>query len=229
MSNKQELLDEAKSRGLKVNHNLSKAELQELLDNDANVDTTSAPENDVDTVETTPAPNDTAKKADEDRTKEEVEFADESNPNQKARTDGATDELDQDGNRRTGGYSYGVAANDTDGTVPEPQNEGADKPAEGEANPLVKVEGDAMAALNQDQNNEEWEVKEQQKLEERLSLPDQGVMARVITSLGQDMSYVKVKFFWNNKPLGIYKSRQFDEAKATEFRDELLKNKVETA
>jgi hypothetical protein len=47
---------------------------------------------------------------DENRTQRQVEFADEQNPNQRGRRDGAQgSDYDQDGNLRTGGKSYGVA------------------------------------------------------------------------------------------------------------------------
>lgn len=47
---------------------------------------------------------------DENRTERQVRFADEQNPNQRGRRDGAQgSDYDQDGNLRTGGKSYGVA------------------------------------------------------------------------------------------------------------------------
>jgi len=170
--------------------------------------TSSVPQNDQDSVETTPAENETAKEADERRTKEEFKFADESNPNQKARNAGAEDEFDQDGNPRTGGYSYGVAPDDTRGTVPEPANRGS-APNEASVN-SVPAE-DRLVNLNGNQNAAEWSDKDQRKLEKELSTPEKGIMARVTTSVGD---YVKVKFFKNNKPMGTYTSRKFDKQNA---------------
>lgn len=55
-------------------------------------------------------------------------------------------------------------------------------------------------------------------LETNLSDPTNGVVAKVIYATG---NYVKIKFFYNNKPLGVFKSRDFVEAEALAFRDEL--------
>ena len=172
--------------------------------------------------------NPVAEKADASRTEEEVKFADESNPNQKARNTATQgQEFDQDGNPRTGGKSYGTSADDTTGIVHDPQNDGQEKEGGEEAftgrvandpapigsylNPEAGEEGDT--------NNTEWSVEDQQKVEESLSQLDKGVRARVVISAG---NYVKIKFLYNNKPLGSYKSRDFNEADAASFRDKLV-------
>lgn len=182
--------------------------------------TESIPQNNLDEIETTPAPNDTAKEADASRTKEELAFADESNPNQKARDAGAPgEEFDQDGNPRTGGYSYGVAADDTTGTIPEPDNKG-NKPSEPEFNVAAVAAEDASSYLNQDTNNQEWSVKDQQKLEKSLSEPKEGIAARVSTSVGK---YVTVLFYRNNKPMGSFTSRNFSKEAAKKHLNRLKK------
>lgn len=179
--------------------------------------TESIPQNPDEDIETTEPTNPVAEQADEDRTDEEKEFSNESNPNQKARTASTEDaEVDQDGNPRTGGYSYGVAPDDTDGTVPEPANEPEDEDEqEDEATPLVYSE-DAHPRdfLNSDVNAGEWSVEKQQKLEKQLSDPKNGILARVTTSAGD---YVRVKFFRNNKPLATYRSRDFKASEAKDF------------
>lgn len=195
--------------------------------------TQSVPQNGVDEIQTLDLTNDDpiAKKADEDRTDEELAFADESNPNQKARnaaTDGA--EFDQDGNPRTGGYSYGVAADDSDGTVVDEQNKGEapekkDEPFTGRVMNQPYSARDYLnpvAGSENDTNNVEWSQEDQVKLEDSLSDLANGVRARVTTSAGR---YVRVKFFWNNKPLGTYKSRNYSEGDAVEFRNRLLKER----
>lgn len=188
--------------------------------------TTSVPQNGVTEVETTDAPNDIAKEADEARTEDEVKFADESNPNQKARYQGAHgDELDQDGNQRTGGYSYGVAEDDPTGTVPEEYNRGQTQDGQkGEPVESVRYEhAEHRDFLNDPRaNSREWTLDEQRKLEDTLSDESAGVTARVSTSAGD---YVRVKFFHNNKPMGTYTSRKFSQSEATKFLKELRKDR----
>lgn len=258
--NKAELLEQAKSEGLDVNTKTTKAELEALLsdsgdqevtvnenkDGEATNNTTeegdessventeSIPQNGVTEIETLDVTdNPVAKKADEARTEEEVEFADESNPNQKARTAATDDaEYDQDGNLRTGGKSYGVADDDVNGVVFDKQNAGEKKENEGEQfTGRVMNDPDAPnrvlnpeAGSDDDTNAHEWEVEDQQKLEEELSDEKNGIQARVTTSAG---SYVRIKYFYNNKPLGTYKSRDFDKKKAAEFRDSLVEERGE--
>lgn len=185
--------------------------------------TDSVPQNDVAQIETTPAPNEVAKEADASRTPEEIAFADESNPNQKARDAGAPGEVfDQDGNQRTGGYSYGVAADDTEGTVPEPANKGK-KPTDPDFSLAVEERVPASSWMNQDANEGEWTIEDQKKLEDSLSDPSAGIAARVSTSVGK---YVTVLFYRNNKPLGSFTSRDFTEAKAKKHLDDLKKTIV---
>ncbi len=189
--------------------------------------TESIPQNGVTKIEVLEVTdNEVAKKSDAARTKIEIQFADESNPNQKARNEG-DQEYDQDGNLRTGGKSYGVSADDADGTVFDKQNEGEapkknDEPFTGrvmnqpqnEFNYLNPVSGQ-----DSDEQNNEWEVKDQFKLEEELSDPKKGIAARVSTSAG---NYVRVKFFWNNKPLGTYKSRAYSKKDLKDFLKRLM-------
>lgn len=176
-------------------------------------------------IETTPAPNPVAEKADEDRTDEEKEFSNESNPNQKGRSASTEDaEVDQDGNPRTDGYAYGVAPDDVDGTVPEKENEPEDEEdKEDEATPLVFSENEHNRDfLNTETNNEEWDVEKQLKVEKQLSSPKDGILARVTTSTG---NYVRVKFFRNNKPLATYRSRDFKVGEAKKFLSKVRKER----
>jgi hypothetical protein len=253
-TNKAELLEQAKSQGLDVNTKTTVAELREKLGtsdevvtvnenkdgeatnntteegNESSVENTeSIPQNGVTEIETLDVTdNPVAKKADDARTEDEVKFADESNPNQKARTAATNDaDYDQDGNLRTGGKSYGVADDDVQGVVFDKQNEGQAPENTGE-HFTGRVMNDpdapnrvlnAEAGSDEDVNAHEWTVEDQQKLEDQLSDPKNGVQARVTTSTGD---YVRVKFFFNNKPLGTYKSRGFDKKKAVEFRKKLV-------
>ena len=134
---KQELLDQLKEKGIEVHEDMNKRELQSLLkeneseetvvsenhDGEATNGTTkegdesevkntdSIPQNGKTDVETTNPYNPgtaVSIEADDARTEDEFKFADESNPNQKARKEGQR-EYDQDGNLRTGGKSYGVS------------------------------------------------------------------------------------------------------------------------
>lgn len=190
--------------------------------------TESVPQNGVDSVETfQTTDNEVATRADESRTEEEVQFADESNPNQKARnaaTDGA--EVDQDGRPRTGGKSYGVAADDPSaGDAPEANQAGEAKEEEwtvAASEPARPGEFLNPASADESVNNNEWTVEDQQALEEKLSRPDENIKARVITSAG---TYVKVKYYRNNLAFGSYTSRNFDEAKANEHLDKLLERR----
>lgn len=77
--------------------------------------TTSIPQNGQTEIQTfgDPQPEDEA------RTESEVRYADEANPNQKARKY-VPGEVDEDGNTRTGGKSYGVSSNDP--TVTDKEN-----------------------------------------------------------------------------------------------------------
>lgn len=136
MATKQELYEEAKARGLNVTSRTTKAELESLVapnfDGEATNGTVkegddtpltrgeSVPNSGQTDVETVDVNSDeAAKEADEARTEEEFKFADESVPNEKGRFAGqqegdSVDEegrpVDQDGNIRTGGKSYGVSA-----------------------------------------------------------------------------------------------------------------------
>lgn len=153
---------------------------------------------------------------DESRTEEEVRFADESNPNNKARLEGAGDsDFDQDGHARTGGKSYGVAANSQQPTSDDAfeQNAG-EEPENRESkksflNPQAGSEGDT--------NNQEWDRERQRELRESLSDPENGITAGVTTSVG---SYVRVKFFRNNLPFATYTSRDFKEEDARKYLEE---------
>jgi hypothetical protein len=193
--------------------------------------TTSVPQNGVDTVNTLKTTdNEIAKRADESRETQEVEFADQSNPNQKARVAGALgEEYDQDGNLRTGGYSYGVAEDDTKGTVPEEQNKGTAPEDLGPRTDILDNRAEPIgrylnpeANSDADTNAREWSTEDQFDLEKRLSDPDNGVMARVTTSAG---NYVRVKFFRNNKPLTTFRSRNFKEEDAVKARDNALEER----
>lgn len=134
------------------------------------------------------------------------------------------EEVDQDGNVRTSGYSYGVSPDDTEGTVPEEENEGEVKEREGDgfkgspAGAQVYVDGDIK--VNTNDNSKEFSVAKQQKLEKELSDPSRGIQARVITSVA---NYVKIKFYKNNKPFAIYKSRKLNKAEAKEFLNYQIK------
>jgi hypothetical protein len=187
--------------------------------------TDSIPQNEVKDIETTPATNEVAKEADADRTADEIEFSDESNPNQKARNAQSPDQFDQDGNPRTGGYSYGVAPDDTDGTVPEKDNEGV-SPTNREDAAFTSAYTDPVdvaSYINGDTNDQEWDVKKQKDLEKSLSEPKSGIMARVSTSVGK---YVTVLFYHNNKPLGSFTSRNFSKDAAKKHLARLKKTIV---
>lgn len=146
MTKKADLLKEAQARNLDVTDKNTVAEIKDALnkhseevvvnenengeatqnttkegDESPVTNTESIPQNGVTEIETTPAPNPIAEEADARRTEGEIKFADESNPNLKGRA-GNSDDVDQDGNVRTGGKSYGVAANDPESE----KNDGSD-------------------------------------------------------------------------------------------------------
>lgn len=161
----------------------------------------------IDVLEVTDNP--IAKEADASRTEEEVQFADESNPNQKGRSASAPTEYDQDGNLRTDGYSYGVAPDDTRGVTEDAFDENRGEAPEEQDN---KFEGKVVftsdraqtETVNQDDPNVEVSEKEVAKLEDQLSDPENGISVRVLSSTS---GYYRIKFLRNNKPLAIYKSR----------------------
>lgn len=192
------------------------------------------PQNDVTEIEraqdvTEAEADEIGEKADLDRTEEELQYADESNPNQKGRNAAAPGKYDQDGNLRTDGYSYGVAADDTRG-----MDEDATKLNEGEEpekeNPKEKftnkrvfvAERTQTDTTNQEDPNVELSAEEVEKLEEELSRPKDGVSARVVSSTA---SYYRIKFFRNNKPFVTYKARtnKLDKAEVKKFVTEALK------
>jgi predicted DNA binding CopG/RHH family protein len=171
--------------------------------------TESIPQNGVTEIDTTPAPNDIAKEADESRTEAEIKFADESNPNQKARVSAAPDEYDQDGNERGGGKSYGVAAEDLRGQDLEAVqefNKGEKQEPESDPNdePVFLNRGEQVDTINQNDTNDEMTEEDQKKLEDKFSRPKDNITARVSTSVGHN---VRIKFFRRGLPFVIYKSR----------------------
>lgn len=193
--------------------------------------TDSVPQNEVDSIETTPAPNEIAEAADADRTADEIAFANESNPNQKGRTTSAGGaEYDQDGNLRTDGYSYGVAPDDLRGVSEDSfaENVGeepaaADNKFEGKR--IFTAEAPQTDTVNTDDTNVEVSNEEVQKLEDDLSDPSNGIAARVISSTG---SYWRIKFFRDNKPFVTYKARteKLNKREVRAFLNHALKNEV---
>lgn len=193
--------------------------------------TDKVPQNAVDSIETTPAPNDIAKEADENRTKDELAFANESNPNQKGRTTSAGGaEYDQDGNLRTDGYSYGVAPDDTRGVSDESfaENVGeapakADNKFEGKR--IFTADAPQPTTVNTENTNVEVKQVDVQKLEDELSDPSNGISARVISSTG---SYWRIKFFRDNKPFVTYKARtdKLNKREVKAFLNHALKNEA---
>lgn len=172
--------------------------------------------------------NEVATQADEDRTVEEVKFADESNPNQKGRNASAPTEYDQDGNLRTDGYSYGVAPDDTRGIdvdeAFEPNR--GEKPEENDdekfdGKRVFVAKSEQVDTVNTEDTNVEYTPEEVEKLEEELSRPDEGISARVTSSTG---SYFRIKFFLNNKPFVTYKARtnKLDKGEVNAFVDSAL-------
>lgn len=94
------------------------------------------------------------------------------------------------------GYSYGTAPDrGTDPKPEEPDNQLNERSVQ----------------------HDELTVEEQQDIEKQLS--DGDISARVIQSLGD---YVKVKFFKDNKPFAVYKSRSFTVADAQTYLKEQL-------
>lgn len=65
--------------------------------------------------------------------------------------------------------------------------------------------------------DKELSVEDQKSIEDELSDPDNGITARVIQSLD---TYIKIKFFKDNKPYAIYKSRNFSVEDAKNFLKE---------
>lgn len=188
--------------------------------------TESVPQNGVTEITTTPAPNDIAKEADEARTKEEIKFADESNPNQKARVASAPSEFDQDGNERGGGKSYGVAAEDlrnVDLKDIQEFNKGEKQEPEGDPKdePVFQNRGEQVDTINQNDTNNEMSEENQKALEEKLSRPEDNISARVTTSVGHNL---RVKFFRRGLPFVIYKSRakKLDVKEVNAFLDRQL-------
>lgn len=170
------------------------------------------PQNGVDKIETLQVTDDPiALEADANRTKEEIQFADESNPNQKGRNASAPEEYDQDGNLRTDGYSYGVAADDTRSLSEDAVKANAGEAPE-KADPKTKfhnvrvftADSQQVDTVNTEDTNVELTPEEVTKLEDDLSRPDDGVSARVVSSTG---SYYRIKFFRNNKPFITYKAK----------------------
>lgn len=179
--------------------------------------TDSIPQNGVTEIETTEAPNDIAKEADEARTEEQIKFSDESNPNQKARTKGAPSEYDQDGNPRGSGYSYGVAPEDGEAsTEVVEQNSGEKKEVE-ERRDDERTFTASPTVLNNSEPAEEVDV---EKLEDELSNEKEGIKARVVSSTG---NFFKIKFFKNGLPLGTYKAKtkNLDKSEVNEFVEKL--------
>lgn len=251
MANKAELLEQAKSQGLDVNTKTTKADLESMLgtsdsseakssgntadepsvetvvvnsndDGEATSGTTkegdtsevtnkdSIPQND---AENTPEDGDA-----EGRSTEEFEFADESNPNNKARWTGAGgSEYDQDGNLRTGGKSYGVADDRNEGVTEASFEQNAGEAPEG-ADRVSETYFNPQPGSDDDTNHREWTPEDQHKLEQSLSEPDNSITARVTTSVG---NYVRVKFYRNGLPLGTFRSRDFSEAKARKYLNDV--------
>lgn len=157
--------------------------------------------------------------ADDSRTEEEVKFADEANPNNKARVEGAGgSDYDQDGNLRTGGKSYGIAANgDTLSDVFSANNAG-EAPERVDGSVPMGQYLNPVAGSDGDTNNHEWTRDSQKDLAEELSEPENGIRAVVSTSMGD---YVRVKFLRNGLAFGTYKSRDFTVEKAKQYLADL--------
>lgn len=182
---------------------------------------------DIEVLEVTDNP--IAKAADEDRTEEEVQFADESNPNQKGRNASAPTEYDQDGNLRTDGYSYGVAPDDTRGidtetAFEENKGEAPEKVTaknKFDGSPVFVADRAQTETVNQDDPNVEVSEKDVLKLEDELSDTKNNVRARVTSSTS---GFWKIKFFRNNKPFVTYKSRgaKLDKAEVKAFVKDAL-------
>lgn len=134
-----------------------------------------------------------------------------------------TDGVDE-GYREAAGYSYGVAPDDDENVVEDEESDDNDVdtsvPGYKDTERDAKVYNAPVSPKDyvNDQTNNDNELDEagQTELAESLSRPEYGVTARVIVSTG---NYVKIKFFRNNKPFAIYKSRLFDEGDAQAYID----------
>lgn len=183
--------------------------------------TESVPQNGVTEIETlnaieANADSSIAEEADAARTKKNIQFADESNPNQKGRNTVAPGEYDQDGNLRTDGKSYGVSDDSHVEVSEETLEINAGEKKEEEARfDRVYAEPSEDGALGNHYNDEDAE-----SLEKELSDEKKSIVARVTTAAG---SYVRIKFFKDGKPFGTYKSRQFKLKEAKEFLKRLVK------
>lgn len=192
------------------------------------LNTDKIPQNGVKTIEVLQVTdNEVATKADEDRTEEEVQFADESNPNQKGRTASAGgSEFDQDGNLRTDGYSYGVAPDDTRGVTEDSfdQNKGkkSEEAEKFDGSPVFTSKVTQDERTNAADPNVEVAPEDVEKLEDELSDEKNGIRARVTSSTS---GYYRIKFFRNNKPFVTYKSRgeKLDKAEVKSFVKDAVK------
>lgn len=75
--------------------------------------------------------------------------------------------------------------------------------------------------VNTNLNALEFTVAEKEAIEDALSFAGDNITARVTVGLGDDPDYVKVKWQLNNKPLCLYKSRDFDQDDAADFIEEV--------
>lgn len=180
-------------------------------------------QNGVSQVEVIGGDNNTDVEGDESRSETEVKFADEGNPDNKARYTGAGGgEYDQDGHQRTGGKSYGVADDTNEDISPDvfQSNRGEEPKREGRYNAgewfnsEIGSEGDT--------NNQEWDEEKRKSLEDSLSEPDEGIRAKVTIATGD---YVRVKFFRNGLAFGTFKSRKFEQGEAQAYLDELKESR----
>lgn len=183
----------------------------------------SVPQNGADGIEVfKTTDNKIAEEADEARTKEEVAFADESNPNQKSRVNATQGhEYDQDGNPRAGGKSYGVSDDDITNFVYPTENDGKAPEDEDKETFTGRVSSVAVqpgSFLNSDTNAGEWDIEDVQAEEKALSDEENGISARVLTSTGD---YVRVKFFRNNLAFGTFRTRDYSRGQAEDFLSKL--------
>lgn len=90
------------------------------------------------------------------------------------------------------------------------------------ANTRYKI--DDVATADRDWNStlndpsEQWDSSEISTEEAALSDATLGITARLVIATG---SYVKVKWFYNNKPLATFKSRNYVQAEALAFLEEV--------
>lgn len=252
MASKAELLDQAREQGLDVKTSTSKKELESMLASDTNsVDTSvtvndntdgeatngtvqdgstnevkngeNIPQNGITETKTTAADSTISTQGDEARTEEETKYADESNPNNKARVTGAGGSLyDQDGNLRTGGKSYGVADDSNNDVSQDVFNSNRGEEPDRQDNVSMGEYLNPEVGSDADSNAREWSLEDQTKLADSLSEPDNGIKAVVSTSAGD---YVRVKFIRNGLAFGTYKSRAFTEAKAKQYLSELKESR----